>query len=66
MQGLARPGQLLVERKELRDGAEITDSSTDPASVAAIHPWFDARLADHGPDGMPGHHHGRMDDRDKS
>jgi hypothetical protein len=51
----AKPGQLRVEYKDLNDGAEITYSSEDPGLTAAIHQWFDAQLADHGPDAIPGH-----------
>jgi hypothetical protein len=56
----AKPGQLHVEYKELNDGAEITYSSEDPGLIDAIHRWFDAQLADHGPDAIPGHPHGAM------
>jgi hypothetical protein len=56
----AAPGQLHVDYKELKDGAEITYSSEEPALVDAIHRWFDAQLADHGPDAMSGHPHGDM------
>jgi hypothetical protein len=55
----AKPGQLHVQYKELHDGAEITYSAEDKALINAVHEWFDAQLADHGPDAMPG-----MDHRD--
>jgi hypothetical protein len=56
----AKPGQLHVQYKELADGAEITYSAEEKALVAAIHEWFDAQLADHGHDAMPGMNHGDM------
>ena len=56
----AKPGQLQVQYKELRDGGEITYSADDKTLVTAIHQWFDAQLADHGPDAMPGMNHGNM------
>jgi len=56
----AKPGQLDVEYKELENGAEITYSSKEPGLIDAIHRWFDAQLADHGSDAIPGHSHGSM------
>ena len=56
----AKPGQLHVQYKELPNGAEITYSAEDKALIDAIHQWFDAQLADHGPDAMPGMNHGDM------
>ncbi len=56
----AKLGQFHVEYKELNNGAEITYSSKDPGLISAIHRWFDAQLADHGPDAIPGHPHGAM------
>ncbi|MGZ8915384.1 MAG: aspartate carbamoyltransferase [Methylobacter sp.] len=56
----AEPGQLHVEYKELENGAEITYSAKEPGLVDAIHRWFDAQLADHGPDAIPGNPHGAM------
>jgi hypothetical protein len=56
----AQPGQLHVAYKELDNGAEITYSAEDPGLIVAIHRWFDAQLADHGPDAIPGHPHGAM------
>ena len=58
----AKPGQLHVQYKELPNGAEITYSAEDKALIDAIHQWFDAQLADHGPDAMPGMNHGNMHD----
>jgi hypothetical protein len=56
----AEPGQLHVGYKELENGAEITYSSKEPILIDAIHRWFDAQLADHGPDAIPGNRHGVM------
>jgi hypothetical protein len=56
----AKPGQLHVQYKELANGAEITYSAEDKALINAVHQWFDAQLADHGSDAMPGMNHGNM------
>ncbi|MGZ5030682.1 MAG: aspartate carbamoyltransferase [Methylobacter sp.] len=56
----AKPGQLQVQYKELANGAEITYSAEDKALITAIHQWFDAQLADHDPNAMPGMNHGNM------
>ncbi len=56
----AKPGQLHVQYNELPDGAEISYSSKELGLVDAIHRWFDAQLADHGPDAMPGMDHSSM------
>lgn len=56
----AKPGQLHVQYKELPDGAEITYSAEAKTLITAVHQWFDAQLADHGPDAMPGMNHGDM------
>ena len=56
----AKPGQLHVQYKEISNGAEINYSSEDEALITAIHQWFNAQLADHGPDAMPGMNHSNM------
>jgi hypothetical protein len=56
----AQPGQLHVQYQELPNGAEITYSAEDKTLITAIHQWFDAQLADHGPDAMPRMNHGDM------
>jgi len=61
----AKPGQLHVQYKELPDGAEITYSAEGKELIDAIHQWFDAQLADHGPDAMPGMDHGNMQNMHK-
>jgi len=59
---LAKPGQIAIEYREVADGAELDYRTSDAKSVAALHNWFDAQLADHGPDAVEGqrHHHGDM------
>jgi len=54
----AKPGQLHIQYKQLHIGAEITYAAEDTALITAIHEWFNAQLADHGPDAMPGMNHG--------
>ncbi|MFZ2168617.1 MAG: aspartate carbamoyltransferase [Methylococcaceae bacterium] len=61
----AKPGQLHVHYQELPDGAEITYYADDKVLIAAIHQWFNAQLADHGPDAMPGMNHNHMHDMHK-
>ena len=56
----AKLGQLDDEYEEIENGAEITYSSEEPALTDAIHRWFDAQLADHGLDPIPGHSHDYM------
>jgi len=55
----ARPGQIAIDYRDVRAGAELTYRTTEASLVAALHAWFDAQLADHGHDAMPGHtgHH---------
>jgi hypothetical protein len=62
MPGLAElqssnPGQVSVDYKEVRAGAELTYRTADPKLVVALHQWFDAQLSDHGADAMAGHQH---------
>lgn len=45
-----KPGQMTVVYRELPDGAEIRYTAKDPATVTALHRWFDAQLSDHGSD----------------
>lgn len=56
----AQPGKLGVHYRELPTGAEIDYSSDDPALIAAVHRWFDAQLAEHGPDALSGQSHGTL------
>lgn len=56
----ARPGELKIDYRDVRDGGEIVYRSEQPRLVAAIHEWFDAQLSDHGHDAMAGHDPGAM------
>lgn len=63
MPGLARlaaakPGELAIEYRDVRGGAQLAYRSGSPALVSAVHAWFDAQLSDHGHDAMAGHEHG--------
>ncbi|MEO6982216.1 MAG: hypothetical protein ABI072_03775 [Edaphobacter sp.] len=69
MPGLAvlktsKPGQISIDYKDVKAGAELTYGTTDAKLVKALHQWFDAQLADHGSDAMAGqsqhHGHGSM------
>jgi hypothetical protein len=57
MPGLAllRAGyeQVEVVYAPLTDGAQISYQAETPELIAAIHAWFDAQLADHGPHASP-------------
>ena len=56
----AKPGQLRISYRDVKGGAELAFRTSDPGLVRAVHEWFDAQLADHGPDAMEGHQHGSM------
>lgn len=43
--------------RELQEGAEVRYVGTDPQTIAAIHAWFAAQLADHGQDATGHAHH---------
>lgn len=56
----AQPGQVAIDYKDVKSGAELTFRTEDPQLVAALHKWFDAQLSDHGADAKVGprqHHH---------
>jgi hypothetical protein len=53
----AKPGQIAIDYKDIKDGAELTYKTSDAKMVAALHKWFDAQLSDHGKDAMEGHAH---------
>ena len=55
----AKPGQVAIDYKDVKGGAELTYGTADVRLVAALHQWFDAQLSDHGADAMEGnkHHH---------
>ncbi len=55
----AKPGQISIDYRDVKGGAELTYRTSDATLVAALHHWFDAQLSDHGTDAMAGHqHHG--------
>jgi hypothetical protein len=56
----ARPGELQIQYRDLRNGGEIVYRTDEPRLVAALHSWFDAQLSDHGHDAMAGHDPGMM------
>ena len=57
----ARPAQLAIAYRDIPAGAELSYTTTEANLVAALHQWFKAQLADHGPDARGGHaHHQRM------
>ncbi len=67
MPGLAQlkaapPGAIRIGYRNVAGGAELSYRTRNPELVSALHEWFDAQLADHGPDAMAGHehHHGGM------
>lgn len=51
----ARPGQLAIAYKDIKGGAQLTYSTSEPGLAAALHTWFDAQLSDHGQDAKAGH-----------
>jgi hypothetical protein len=53
----AKPGQVSIDYKDVKAGAELTYRTADAKLVAALHQWFDAQLSDHGADAMAGHMH---------
>ena len=57
----AKPGQIAIVYRDIKDGAELTYETANIKLVAALHQWFDAQLSDHGKDAMEGHaHHKEM------
>jgi hypothetical protein len=52
----ARPGQISIDYRDVKGGAELTYRTRDPKLVGALHQWFDAQLSDHGADAMAGDH----------
>jgi len=57
----AKPEQIKIEYKELRNGAQISYATEDPGLIKAIHHWFDAQLTDHARHAIPGHRHDPSD-----
>jgi hypothetical protein len=56
----AQPGEIKIQYRELKTGAEIIYTTKSPKLVEALHQWFDAQLSDHGSDAMAGHDHSMM------
>lgn len=53
----AKTGQVSIDYKEVKAGAELHYRTADAKLVSALHQWFDAQLSDHGADAMAGHVH---------
>lgn len=53
----ARPGDIAISYEDVEGGGALTYRTAQPALVSALHAWFAAQLADHGPDAMAGHDH---------
>jgi hypothetical protein len=53
----AQPGQLAIDYRDMPGGAELRYVAASAQLVTALHQWFDAQLADHGPDARGGHAH---------
>jgi hypothetical protein len=51
----AKPGQIRIRYTAVPGGAELHYQTAPAPLVQALHRWFDAQLADHGPDAVPGH-----------
>ncbi|SCK27689.1 hypothetical protein VAR608DRAFT_2290 [Variovorax sp. HW608] len=50
----AKPGQITIDYKDVKGGAQLAYRTADPILVAAIHEWFDAQVSDHGKDATAG------------
>jgi hypothetical protein len=53
----AKPDSILIQYRNLENGAEITYSTKTPSLINAIHQWFDAQLSDHARHATKGHPH---------
>jgi len=53
----AKPGQVSIDYRDVKAGAELAYRTADAKLVTALHQWFDAQLSDHGADAMAGHMH---------
>lgn len=53
----AEAGQVSIDCKEVKAGAELHYRTADARLVSALHQWFDAQLSDHGADATAGHMH---------
>jgi hypothetical protein len=56
----AEPGSIVIQYRELTNGAEITYSTKIPTLISAIHQWFDAQLSDHARHATGKHPHHMM------
>lgn len=56
----AKPGEIKIQYREVKAGAELSYSTENPVLVTALHRWFDAQLSDHGSDAMAGHDHAHL------
>ena len=56
----AHPGEIKIQYRKLKAGAEIIYMTQNQKLIVALHKWFDAQLADHGHDAMAGHDHPMM------
>lgn len=54
----AKPGQIAIDYRDIKNSAELTYKTSDAKLVAALHRWFDAQLSDHGHDAIEVHAHG--------
>lgn len=52
----AKSGQIMIAYRDVKGGAELTYQTADTKLVEGLHNWFDAQVADHGTDAIPGHH----------
>nr|WP_314624079.1 aspartate carbamoyltransferase [uncultured Noviherbaspirillum sp.] len=56
----ARRSAIKVQYQEMKDGAKIVYTTSQPRLVNALHEWFDAQVSDHGHHAMEGHDHSKM------
>lgn len=53
----AKPGQIVIDYREVEGGGELEYKTADATMVVALRQWFDAQLSDHSTDAMEGHQH---------
>jgi hypothetical protein len=46
----AKPGQITINYRDIKDGGELSYQTADKKLVTALHQWFYAQLSDHGKD----------------
>ncbi len=59
----ASPGELRLQYRDVKFGAEVEYVADNPKLVAVVHEWFDAQLSDHGTDAIAGHNHSMQHSR---